>query len=100
MKVLSLKMFGYNLKSIHSITAKLQPVTAPKMKISVICPSKSRSFMSEGQGLSCSFEGLSLKIFMFKFEDNPFKNNKVTANNSQKYEIVNNLTFKVNVIYE
>jgi hypothetical protein len=37
---------------------------------------------------------------MFKFEDNPFKNNKVTANNSQKYENFNNLTFKVKVIYE
>jgi hypothetical protein len=24
---------------------------------------------------------------MFKFEDNPFKNNKVTANNSQKMKI-------------
>jgi hypothetical protein len=25
-----------------------------------------------------------LKFIMIKFEDNPFKNNKVTANNSQK----------------
>jgi hypothetical protein len=31
--------------------------------------------MSEGQGLSSYFEGISLKIIMFKFED------KVTANN-------------------
>jgi hypothetical protein len=37
---------------------------------------------------------------MFKFEDNPFKNNKVTANHSQKYENFNNLTFKVKVIYD
>jgi hypothetical protein len=43
--------------------------------------------MSEGQGLSGYFKGLSLKIIMFKFEDNPFKNNKVTANNSQKMKI-------------
>jgi hypothetical protein len=40
--------------------------------------------MSDGQGLSGYFRGLSLQIF--KFEDNPFKNNKVTANNSEKYE--------------
>jgi hypothetical protein len=37
---------------------------------------------------------------MFKFEDNPFKNNKVTTNNSQKHENFNNLTFKVKVIDE
>jgi hypothetical protein len=37
------------------------------------------SFVSEGQGLSSKLEGLSLKIIMFKFEDNPFKNNKVIA---------------------
>jgi hypothetical protein len=36
--------------------------------------------MSEGQGLSGYFKGLSLKIIIFKFEDNPFKN-KVTAKN-------------------
>jgi hypothetical protein len=40
--------------------------------------------MSEGQGLSGNFKGLSLKIVMFKIEDNPLKNNKVTAKNSQK----------------
>jgi hypothetical protein len=40
--------------------------------------------MSKGQGLSSYFKGLSLKIIMLKFEDNPFKNNKVTANNSKK----------------
>jgi hypothetical protein len=40
--------------------------------------------MSEGQGLLGYFEELSLKIIMFKFEpDNPFKNKKATANNSQ-----------------
>jgi hypothetical protein len=38
--------------------------------------------MSEGQGLAVCFEGISLKITMFKSEENPFKNNKVTANNS------------------
>jgi hypothetical protein len=54
------------------------------MKISMIWPSKSRSFLSESHGLSGYFKGLSLKIITFKFEDNPFKNNKVTANNSQK----------------
>jgi hypothetical protein len=38
---------------------------------------------------------------LFKFENNPFKNNKVTANNSKKkMKISNNLTFKVKVIYE
>jgi hypothetical protein len=41
--------------------------------------------MSEGKGLSGYFKGISLKIFsiMFKFEDNPFNNNKITANNSK-----------------
>jgi hypothetical protein len=39
--------------------------------------------MSEGQGLSGYFKGLSLKIIMFKFEDNPFKNNKIIDNNSK-----------------
>jgi hypothetical protein len=39
--------------------------------------------MREGQGLSGYFIELSLKIIMFKVEDNPFKNNKVTANNSK-----------------
>jgi hypothetical protein len=38
--------------------------------------------MSEGQGLS----GISLEIIMFQFEDDPFKNNKVTANNSMNKE--------------
>jgi hypothetical protein len=56
--------------------------------------------MCGGQGLSGYFKGLSLKINMFKFEDNPFKNNKVTASYSQKNENFNNLTFKVKVIYE
>jgi hypothetical protein len=54
------------------------------MKISIIWPSKSRSFLTEGQGLSGYFKGLSSKIIIFKFEDNPFKNNKVTANNIKK----------------
>jgi hypothetical protein len=53
--------------------------------------------MSEGQDLSGYFQGLSLKIIMFKFEDNPFKNNKVTAKNIHNF---NYLTFKVKVIYE
>jgi hypothetical protein len=39
--------------------------------------------MSEGQDLFGSFKKLYLKMIMFKFEDKPFKNNKVTANNSQ-----------------
>jgi hypothetical protein len=39
------------------------------------------SFISEGQGLSGLFK--SIKIIMFKFEDNQFKNNKVIANNSK-----------------
>jgi hypothetical protein len=39
--------------------------------------------MSEGQGLSGYFKGISLKIIMIKFKDNPLKNNKVTANNSK-----------------
>jgi hypothetical protein len=39
--------------------------------------------MSEGQGLFGYFSGLSLKIIMFKFEDNPFKNNQVTDKNSK-----------------
>jgi hypothetical protein len=38
--------------------------------------------MSEGQSLSNYFKGISLKIIMFKFEDNLFKNNKSTDNNS------------------
>jgi hypothetical protein len=33
--------------------------------------------MSEGQGLSGYFKGLSLKIIMFMFEDNPFKTTKL-----------------------
>jgi hypothetical protein len=40
--------------------------------------------MSEGQGLPIYLKGPSLKIIMFHFEDNPFKNNKVTANKSKK----------------
>jgi hypothetical protein len=56
--------------------------------------------MSEGQGLSGYLKGLSLEVIMFKFEDNPLKKNKVTANKSQKYINFNNLTFKVKVIYE
>jgi hypothetical protein len=44
-KVLSLSMFCYNMKLMPSIIAKLQPVTAKTMK-------RSRSLMSEGQGLS------------------------------------------------
>jgi hypothetical protein len=39
--------------------------------------------MSEDQGLFGYFKNLSVKIIMFKFEDKPFKNNKITANNSQ-----------------
>jgi hypothetical protein len=38
--------------------------------------------MSDRQGLSGLFKELSLKIIMFKFEDNPFKN-QVIANNSK-----------------
>jgi hypothetical protein len=49
--------------------------------------------MSEVQGLSGYFKGLSLKIIMFKLEDNPFKNNKVTANNSKNKENLDFLTF-------
>jgi hypothetical protein len=37
---------------------------------------------------------------MFKFQDYPLKNNKVTANISQKNENFNNLTFKGKLIYE
>jgi hypothetical protein len=55
--------------------------------MSIIGPSKSMSFKSEGQGLPGYIKGLSLKIIKFKFEDNPFKNNKVTANNIQKMKI-------------
>jgi hypothetical protein len=36
---------------------------------------------------------------MFKFEDNPFKNNKVTANNSMNKPKFGFLTLKVKVIY-
>jgi hypothetical protein len=43
--------------------------------------------MSKGQGLTYNFIGLSLKIIMFKFEENPFNNNKVTANNSNNKQI-------------
>jgi hypothetical protein len=39
--------------------------------------------MSEGQGLSVYFKALSLQIIIFKFKDNPLKNNKVIANNSK-----------------
>jgi hypothetical protein len=43
--------------------------------------------MTEGQGLACNFSGIFLKIIMFKFEDNPFKNNKVTAKNSMNKHV-------------
>jgi hypothetical protein len=39
--------------------------------------------MSEDQGMFGYFKKLSLNIIMFKFEDKPIKNNKITANNSQ-----------------
>jgi hypothetical protein len=39
-------------------------------------------FMSEGQGLSAGLlEGLSLKIIVFKFEDNSFKKGKINDSN-------------------
>jgi hypothetical protein len=50
--------------------------------------------MSEGQGLSGYFKELSLKIIMFKFEDNSFKNNKITANNSKNKQNVHFLPWR------
>jgi hypothetical protein len=75
-------------------------LATPLIYIHVFDLQSQRSLMSEGQGLSAYFKGLSFKIIMFKFGDNPFKNNKGTASYSQKNDNFNNLTFKVKVIYE
>jgi hypothetical protein len=58
----------------------------------------SRSFMTECQGLCYQLKGLSLRIVVFKFEDNPFTNDKVIARNSEKQQNSSNFTFNVKVI--
>jgi hypothetical protein len=58
MKVSSLRMLSLNMKSIHLLITQLYSQLKQKMKISKIWPLRSRSFISEGQGLFSEHEGL------------------------------------------
>jgi hypothetical protein len=54
--------------------------------------------MTEGQGVCNKLEGLSRRIVLSKFKDNPFTNDKVIARNSEKQQNSSNFTFNVKVI--